>query len=80
MSSCSSRKSLFGGPSNFGGAQLPTYLQVGKQFLMTKIELETENRGKRIFDLGVAKKVIGIRKYNFNSFSDGQVSNAYIRI
>ena len=45
------------------------YLQVGKQFLMTKIELETENRGKRIVDLDVAKKVLSMSKVFVHLFT-----------
>ena len=37
------RSSLFGGPSNFQQSQLPTYEQVGKQFLQTKNELKAKS-------------------------------------
>ena len=37
------RGSLFGGPSNFQQSQLPTYEQVGKQFLQTKNELKAKS-------------------------------------
>ena len=36
----SKRKSLFGGAAPFSKAQLPTYLDVGKQFLQSKLELQ----------------------------------------
>ena len=50
--------SLFGGPSNFGGAQLPTFRQVRKQFLQSKIDLGAQNPGKIVTDLDVAKNVL----------------------
>ena len=53
-------KSIFGAPADFGGAQLPTYQQVGKQFLKTKNDLRAIEAGKRILDLEVAKKVFYI--------------------
>ena len=51
------RGSLFGGPSDFSQSQLPTYEQVGKQFLQTKNELKAEN--PKIWNIvhEVAKKV-----------------------
>ena len=51
------RGSLFGGPSDFSQSQLPTYEQVGKQFLQTKNELKAENPKIRNIDHEVAKKV-----------------------
>ena len=54
----SQRRGIFGGASNFGGAQLPTYKQVGQQFQQTKLNLQAENSGKKVLDRDVAKKVI----------------------
>ena len=57
MASKKSSKSIFGAPADFGGAQLPTYQQVGKQFLKTKNDLRASDPGKRILDHDVAKEV-----------------------
>ena len=44
----SKRKSLFGGAAPFSKAQLPTYLDVGKQFLQSKLELQASNSKSKI--------------------------------
>ena len=56
------QKSFFGKPENFGGGQLPTYRQVGRQFLQTKKDLQAQNLGTKILDHDVAKQVKQIFK------------------
>ena len=51
------RGSLFGGPAPFSQAQLPTYLQVGKQFLQTQIDFRDQNPNGKISNYEVAKEV-----------------------
>ena len=48
---------LFGGPSSFSGATLPTYGEVGKQWAQTRMDLESQNPGARITNVEVAKQV-----------------------
>ena len=57
---------LFGGPSSFSGATLLTYGEVGKQWVQTRIDLESLNPGTRITNVEVAKQVY---HYLFTFFS-----------
>ena len=67
------QKSFFGKPENFGGGQLPTYRQVGRQFLQTKKDLQAQNLGTKILGHDVAKQVKQILKskkmYLFDTLS-----------
>ena len=53
----SKRNSLFGGATPFSKAQLPTYLDVGKQFLQSKLELQASNPKSEITTAQVADDV-----------------------
>ena len=49
--------SFFGGPASLVGSQLPTYLNVGKQWLQSKIELQAASPNAKITDNQVAHDV-----------------------
>ena len=48
---------LFGGPASLVGSQLPTYLDVGKQWLQSKIDLQGTNPNAKITDNQVAHDI-----------------------
>ena len=48
---------LFGAPSNFSRAQLPTILEVGKQWRQCRLDLEAKYPGAKILNRSVAEEV-----------------------
>ena len=48
---------LFGAPSNFSGSQLPTILEVGKQWRQCHLDLEAKYPGTKILNRSVAEEV-----------------------
>ena len=51
------RNSLFGGPSSFSGAALPTYEDVGKQWIQCRNDMESAEPGTRVVNSEIAKQV-----------------------
>ena len=49
--------SVFGAPEDFIPSKLPTYLQVGKQFIKSKLDLQNQFPGKK-HSLRDAAKVV----------------------
>jgi hypothetical protein len=49
--------SVFGAPEPFSGARLPTYLEVGKQYLQSKIDLSQRFPGRKIKNVAVSAEV-----------------------
>ena len=49
---------LFGAPESFSGGQLPTHLEVGKEWKQCRLDLEAADHGQRVCNPAVAKFVI----------------------
>ena len=52
-----SSNSLFGAADSLSGAQLPTYLDVGKAWRQCRLDMESENPGTNILNRQIARKV-----------------------
>ena len=52
--------SHFGGPASFSGSTLPTYEDVGKQWMQCRLDLESAAPGTRVANKAVAKQVCNI--------------------
>jgi hypothetical protein len=49
--------SFFGAPADFNESQLPTYRDVGRQFLKTKVDLKSQFPNKKVTNREVALEV-----------------------